>query len=158
MTLLLPIMAFLFVFFVTYALLAKIRILGENNFIHLFISFIIAIIFAISPGAKEFTVMTMPWIAVLLVIIFSVLIAFAFVKGSIEDIVKSSAVAIIIVTIVLLIFFISALNVFGPFFSQYMPGPEQKPGIISFLINPAVLGAIILLIIAAITSWILTKH
>ena len=150
-------MAFLFVFLVTYALLAKTKILGGNTFIHSFVSFLIAIAFALSPSAAEFTVMTIPWIAVMLVVLFCIILAFALVRGNIEDIVKSTVVAVILVIVVLVIFLVSALNVFGPFFSQYMPGPQQKPGIISFLINPSVLGGIILIIIAAIASWVLTK-
>jgi len=157
MVTILPIMAFLFVFLVTYALLAKTRILGGNTFIHFFVSFIIAIVFALSPSATEYTVMTIPWIAVLLVALFSILLTFALVKGNIEDLVKSPIVGIILVIVVLIIFLVSALNVFGPFFAQYAPGPQQKPGIISFLINPSVLGGVILLIIAAIASYVLTK-
>jgi len=150
-------MAFLFVFLVTYALLAKTKILGGNTFIHAFVSFLIAIAFALSPSATEFTVMTIPWIAVMLVVLFCIILAFALVRGNIEDIVKSTVVAVILVIVVLVIFLVSALNVFGPFFAQYMPGPQQKPGLISFLINPSVLGGIIMIIIAAIASWVLTK-
>ena len=158
MVVLLPIMAFMFVFLVTYALLAKTNLLGGNTFIHFFVSFIIAILFAMSPTATEFTVMTIPWIAVLLVAVLSILLAFALLKGNLEDIVKSPLVAMLIVVIALIIFLVSALNVFGPFFAQYMPGPQQQAGLISFLIHPSVLGAIILVIIAAIASWVLTKQ
>lgn len=157
MVVLLPIMAFMFVFLVTYALLAKTNLLGGNTFIHFFVSFIIAIVFAMSPTATEFTVMTIPWIAVLTVAVLSILLAFALLKGNLDDIVKSPLVALLIVMITLIIFLVSALNVFGPFFAQYMPGPAQKAGLISFLIHPSVLGAIILVIIAAIASWVLTK-
>jgi hypothetical protein len=157
MALILAILAFLFVFLVVYALLAKTEILGGNSFIHLFVSFAIAIAFALSKGATEFTVMTIPWIAVLLVVLFCILLAFVLVKGDIEELVKSPIVAVLLVIVVLVIFLVSALNVFGPFFSQYMPGENQKPGLISFLINPSVLGGIILIIIAAITSWVLTN-
>jgi len=152
-----PILAFLLVFIVTYALLAKTKILGSTNFIHLFLSFIIAIVFVVSPSAREYTVMTVPWIAVMIIILFIALTVIMFVRGNIDDIVKSPIVAVLLVVAILIIFFISALNVFGPFFSQYAPGPEQKPGLISFIINPAVLGGIILLVIAGITSWVLTK-
>ena len=157
MAIVLPILAFMLIFLVTYALLAKTKILGGNNFIHLFSSFVIAIIFAMSKGASEFTAATIPWVAVLLVVLFSILLAFALVRGNIEDIVKSPIVALMIVIIILIIFLVSALNVFGPFFAQYLPGENQQPGIISFLISPPVLGGIILLIIAAIASWVLTK-
>jgi len=158
MVVLLPIMAFLFVFLVTYALLAKTKLLGGNTFIHFFISFIISILFAMSPTATEFTEMTVPWIAVLLVAVFSILLAFGLLHGNIEEVVKSPLVGIIIVVIALIIFLVSALNVFGPFFAQYLPGPTQKAGLVSFLIHPSVIGAIILTIIAAVASWVLTKN
>jgi hypothetical protein len=157
MALILAIMAFLFVFLVVYALLAKTQILGGNNFIHLFVSFAIAIAFVLSPGATEFTVMTIPWIAVLLVVLFCIILTFALVKGNIEDLVKSPIVSVLLVIVVLVIFLVSALNVFSPFLSQYIPGENQKPGLISFLINPSVLGGIILIIIAAVVSWVMTK-
>ena len=153
----LPILAFMLVFLVTYALLAKTKIIGGNSFVHSLVSFLIAIIFAVSPSATEFTVVAMPWVAVLIMVIFVVLMTFSLVKGNIDDIVKSPIVSLILVAIVLIIFIAAAINVFSPFFSQYMPGEGQKPGLISFLINPAILGGIILLIIAAIATWILSK-
>ena len=99
MVVLLPIMAFMFVFLVIYALLAKTEILGGNTFIHFFVSFIIAIVFAMSPTATEFTIMTIPWIAVLLVVVLLILLAFALLHGNLEDIVKSPLVAMLIVHI-----------------------------------------------------------
>ena len=157
MALIMAVMAFLFIFLVTYAILAKTKILGGNNFIHLITSFLIAVAFGLSPGATEFTAMTIPWIGVLLVVLFCIILAFALIHGNIEDVVKSPIVAVIIVIAVLVIFLVSALNVFSPFFSQYAPGPSQKPGLISYLINPSVLGGIILIIVAAVASWVLTK-
>jgi hypothetical protein len=117
----------------------------------LLLSFVIAIILVISPGAREFTVATVPWIAILIFMIFAILLVFAFVKGDIEDLVKSPVVSIILVIAVLIVFLVAAMNVFGPMFSG------ESEGLIGFLVSPAVLGGIILLIIAAITSWVLTK-
>jgi len=150
-------MAFALVFLVTYALLAKTKILGSNSFIHFLTSFLVAVIFASSPTTTQFTVLTIPWIGVLSVMLLLVLMIFAFVKGNLDEVVKSPIVSVILIAIILIIFLVAAVNVFGPFFASQMPGPEQKPGIISFLIHPAVLGGIILLIIAAISSAILTK-
>jgi hypothetical protein len=148
-----PIMAFLLVFLVTYALLAKTKILGGNSFLHIFVSFIMAIVFIVSPSATGFTILATPWIAVTLVMIFFVLVLFAFVHGNIEDVVKSPIVTIILVAVILIIFIVAAVNAFGPFFLQ----TEEKTGLIGFLISPTILGGIILLIIAAIASWVLTK-
>jgi len=157
MVVILPILAFLFVFVVVYALLTKTKILGGNSFIHSLLSLVISLIFSMSPSATEITVLTTPWIAVLITTVFFILLIFAFVHGKIEDVVKSPIIGIILVIVILIIFIAAAINVFGPIFSQYMPGYQQKPGLISYITNPTVLGGLILLIIAAVTSWIFTK-
>ncbi len=155
---LMALLAFLLVFFVTYALLAKTKLIGDNNFIHLISSLLIAAVFVASPNAKELTIVTIPWLAVLIVVVFVVILLFTFLHGKLEDVVESPLVSIIIIIIILVIFLTAAINVFGPFLSQYLPGPNQKAGIISFILNPAVLGGVVLTIIAAIASYVLTKE
>ena len=108
MALLLAVMAFLFVFLVVYALLAKTKILGGNSFIHAVVSFLIAIAFALSPSATEFTAMTIPWIGVLIAVLFCIILVFSLIKGNIEDLVKSPIVSVILVIVVLVIFIVSA--------------------------------------------------
>jgi hypothetical protein len=158
-----PLLAFLLVFVVSYALLSKTKILGGNNFLHLFMSFVLAIVFIVSPNAQKFAMISTPWIAVLIVAIFFIMLMLVFVRGKIDDIVQSPTVAIILVGILLLIFIISAINVFGPVISPYLPGSSeagmtvQETATKHFFTSPAVIGAVILLIVAAIASWIIAK-
>jgi hypothetical protein len=158
-----PLLAFLLVFIVTFAILAKTKLLGANSFLHLFLSFLIAIVFVLAPSAQQITLFSVPWIAVLVVMIFIIILILTFVRGNIDDLVKNPAVAIIIALVVLGIFVMAAINVFSPIIAPYLPGASeagltgQQAVSKHFFTSPAVIGAVILLIIAAITSWILTK-
>jgi len=149
----LPILAFLFVFLITYALLAKTKILGANNFVHLMLSFVVAIIFVLSPSATQFTVATIPWLVVLLAVLLFILLVLFFVQGKIENIIKNPTVTIILVGVILLVFVAAAINVFGPFFASY-----TEQGLFGFLFSPAIIAGIALLAIAAIISWVLTRE
>ena len=161
---LMPLLAFLLVFTVTYALLSKTKILGENNFMHLFLSFVISIIFVISPSAQKFAMISTPWVAVLILMVFFIFLMLTFVRGNLDDVVKSPVVAVVLIVLVLVLFIIAAVNVFGPIIAPYLPGGSevgmtaQETTTKHFFTSPAVIGAVILLIIAAIASWILTKH
>jgi hypothetical protein len=158
-----PVLAFILVFIVTFALLAKTKILGSNSFFHMLISFIVAIIFVIAPTMQKFAMISTPWIAVLIVMISIILMLLTFVRGNVDDLVKSPAAAVVIILVILIVFVLSAVNVFGPVISPYLPGgsqanlTSQEAASAHFFTNPAVIGAVILLIIAAIATWILTK-
>ena len=149
-------LAFCFVFVVVYALLAKTKILGESDWINATTSLLIALIFLYSPKAAKFTATTMPWIAVLIVVVLFILLILTFVRGKIDDFVKSPVISIILIAIVILIFFASAINVFGPLWS-YDSATGEASGALAFFLTPAVAGALILLVIAAITTWVLIK-
>lgn len=155
---LMPLLAFLFVFIVSYALFEKTKILGKSEIVNLFTSFLVAVIFFLSPAATKFTVATIPWIAVLLLVLAFILLVLTFVRGNIDDIVKSNAVAIILVLTVLIVFVAAAVNVFGPLVSLITSGQiTETSGPASVLLSPSALGAIALLIVAAITTYILTR-
>ena len=159
-----PIIAFLLVFIITYAVLAKTKILGKNNFIHLFVSLLIAVLFVSYSAMSEVTRLAVPWVAVLLVILFCMLLVVAFVKGNVDIILKNKILGVAVIVIVLLIFLISAVQVFAPIIKPYLPTATSEVGgeanllqVKHVLFNPAVVGMIILLIVAAIASWIVTK-
>jgi len=155
---LMPLLAFFFVFIVSYALFSKTKILGRSYVINVLTSFLIAVIFFMSPAATKFTVTTVPWIAILIFVLMFILLILTFVHGDIEDIVKSSWVSIVLVIAVMLIFIASAANVFGPLISLLASGgTDEVTGAAALLTTPAVTGALILLIIAGITTWVLVK-
>ena len=151
-----PLLAYLFIFTLVYALLAKTRVLGDNQFVHFMLSIVVAVIFILSPMATKFTALTIPWIAIFMFMIFFILLIITFVRGKIDDIVKSQFIAIIIAVIILIIFIISAINVFGPLVSQGYFSPEGQTAF-NFFTNPQFYGLAVLLVVAGIVSWIVTK-
>ena len=158
-----PIFAFLLVFLIIYALLSKTKILGENTSLNVFLAFVVAIIFITVPAAKELTLAVTPWIVVFIVSLVFVLLILAFTRGGIEDIARNPAISLVIIVVIILIFLISGINVLGPILQPFMPwGSETNlpASTLQFrhvLFHPAVLGAIILFLIAAVVAWVLTK-
>ena len=152
-----PLLAYLFVFTLVYALLAKTKILGSNAFLHFVLSLVVAVTFVLTPMSTKFTVLTVPWIAIFIFMVFFILLVITFIRGNIDDIVKSSFIAVIVAIIILIIFFISAMNVFGPLVSQGSYLSPEGQSALNFFTNPQFYGLAILLIIAGIISWQVTK-
>lgn len=151
-----PLLAYLFVFTLVYALLAKTKILGDNKALHFILSIAVAVIFILSPMATKFTALTIPWLAIFMFMVFFILLVITFVRGKIDDIVQSPLIAIIVSVIILIIFIISAINVFGPLISNgYFSAEGQQA--FEFFANPQFYGLLVLLIIAGIVSWVVTK-
>jgi Na+-transporting methylmalonyl-CoA/oxaloacetate decarboxylase gamma subunit len=68
------------------------------------------------------------------------------------------------VIFIIIIFLVSAINVFGPIIKPYLPTATSEAGgaaellqVKHVLFNPAVAGMLALLAVAAIASWIVTK-
>ena len=92
-----------------------------------------------------------------MIVIFVVLLVLAFVHGNLEDMMKPG-VAWTFVAILLIIFIIAGINVFGPAMQNYFaeatgPAIEAK----NIFQNPSVLGALLLFAVAAVTAWVLGK-
>jgi len=143
------IFGFILVFVVMYAILIKTKILGENSFINAFVSFIFAIIFiSFSPGV-DYIGTVVPWFAILLICLFLVMVIVGLSQKKMEDFMKPW-IAWVFIILLIVIFLASAFVVFNPFF-------EAHPFVKDFVVGERFLGAALLLVIAAITSWILTK-
>ena len=158
-----PLFSFLLVFILSFALLSKTKILGNNSFLHTFVSFIIAIIFFVSPTAQKFTKLSMPWVGVFIICLVLIMLTLAFVGGNIEKVMPSPVLGKIAVVALLIIFLISASNVFGPVIKPYLPGGDETGGDIYLLgvkhviFHPSVIGSVILIAIAAVVSKVLTN-
>lgn len=151
-----PILAFILVFVLMYALLGKTQILGENKFIHSLLSLIVAIVFVVAPNAREYTLTVTPWIVVFLVALFFIILIISFVRGNIEDIVKNPAISFGLIGILVIIFLISGIQVFGSAIYSFL-NLSTPVEIKNVLLHPSVLGVIVLFIIAAAVSWFLSK-
>ena len=145
-----PIFGFLLVFTVTYALLSKTRALGENKFVSILISFVVAIIFLVSANAIEYVRIVTPWFATFIVSLLFIALAVGLIKGDIEDFFKPAFGWFIVIALILL-FVVSAIFIFADTLSRYFAPVGE------FLIQPQILGIVVLLVIAVFASWILTK-
>lgn len=151
-----PVLSFILVFVLVYALLGKTKILGENKFIHSLLSLVVGIMLVLTPNAREYTLTVTPWIIVFIVALFFIIMIISFVRGNIDDIVKNPAISFGLIAILLLIFLISGLEVFSASLYNFLHLPVTGE-ITSILLHPSVLGVIILFVVAAVVSWVLNK-
>jgi hypothetical protein len=140
----------LLVFVVVYALLSKTKVLGENKFVHIFVSFCIAILFLISSNAVEYVRVITPWFAAFIISMLFILILVGLVHGKIEEIIKPW-VAWVVIIVLVIVFVGSAIYVFADAINQYFAGPKE------FILRPQILGTVILLLLALFASWLLTR-
>ncbi len=111
-----PILSFLFVWIIVYALLTNTKVLGENSIINGFIGLIMAIIF-ISFSSLQFYVETIiPWFVVLVICVFLMLLLTGFSHGKIENIMNKKFFGWVVVLLLVSIFLIAAIRVFNPIF------------------------------------------
>ncbi len=146
-----PLLAFLVVFVIVFALLNKTKLLGENAFIQLFVSFVIGTIFVSAAGVRDYVLTITPWFAVLIVSLFFVLFVIGFVGKPAESMTKG--VGIVFILLLIIIFLFSGFVVFSEFLIPYLPG-----GPASWIYSSRVVGALLLLVISAIVSWILVRR
>ena len=76
-----PIFAFLLVFIVIYALLMKTKVLGDNQPVMLFISFILSSFFIVQASLVEFVKFTSAWFSVIIIAVFFLIALLGFLPG-----------------------------------------------------------------------------
>lgn len=150
-----PIFGFLFVFIIIYALLDRIKILGESKAINLFISLVIAIIFATVSSVRQYVQTVTPWFAVLIIALFFIFMIIGFTQKDWEKWMKPWTWIFTILLVI--VFLIAAIKVFGSAVTQYLPGYPPDSRAKSFFFSDQFLGAFLLLVVAAVVSWVLTK-
>ena len=168
---------FLLVLIVLYALLQKIKFLGENKGIHVFIAFILALLAVLSPIVVRTLLTAAPWFVLFLFLIIFLLIAFMTLgakEQQITDVLRSKQYGYVR-TWVWAIVLIIALGSLSFVITQEKGGfpgygdvditngsvdgpPTQQQGAFwSTLFHPKVLGFITILIIAMFTVGRLTE-
>ncbi|UZE93807.1 MAG: hypothetical protein IB618_03505 [Candidatus Pacearchaeota archaeon] len=145
-----PVFGFLLVFVVVYALLGKTKVLGDNRFVHILTSFAIAIIFLVSANAVEYVRVVTPWFAAFVVSLLFIVLVVSLIKGDIDKFFKPGF-GWLIVIILIAVFVFSAVYVFADIINKYMAGPK------AFLLQPTVIGIIVLIGITILASWLLTR-
>ena len=148
----LPIFAFLLVFVVVYAMLVKSKVLGENQFIMLFVSFILASFFIVQTNSIEFIRFTSAWTSVIAIAVFLIVIMMALIPGKVDDDtmnkINKPGIAVLVVIVMIIMFVVSAGYVFDL--------AVNFDAIGGFLSKDWV-GGILLVVIALIVSWRIKK-
>lgn len=145
----LPIFSFLLIFIVVYAILKKTEILGDNNGVSLFISFILAAFFIVNTNMVEFTQNISSWFAVFLICSFFIFVFLAFIGKDSLKIVSGNKTVTWTVFILLIIFFIASA-------SRIFNWVLNFDGIRAWL-STDWFGMVLLIVIGAIVAWVLTK-
>jgi len=141
-----PIFAFLLVFIVVYALLAKTKILGGSHWIMIFVSFILAGFFIVEASLVDFVRFSSAWFAVIVIGIFFLLIILAFspAKEPLVFLAKGNWFSWAMLGIIIAFFVISSAYVFNWVLDW---------GMIRDWFSSDWFGMILLLVIAAVVAW-----
>lgn len=153
-----PILAFLLVFVIVFAVLMKIKF--ANNLIQLSISFIVATIFVTGFGAVSFLRNVSISFAILIVtgiFLIAVLGMFGEFKGF------SNAIGIAFAIIAMIAFLVSGMVVYGNYISPYLPwgnsiGDGSGVGeATEWLYSGRVMGSILLVVVGIIAALVLSS-
>ena len=144
-----PILAFLVVFVILFALLNRTKLIGENAWVQLFVSFLVATIFVSGAGVRDYVLTITPWFAMLIVSLFFVLFIIGFVGKPAEFMQKGIGVSFVAVLTVILL--VSGFIVFSDVLGPYLPGSPAG----DLIYTSRVFGALLLLVICAVVSWVL---
>lgn len=155
-----PVFSFLFVFIVTYAVLAKSKVLGDER-INLLVSLIMAIIFLNFSSLELYVRTITPWFVVLLVCLLFVLMLIGFIGNDLMKKMVTKGFGWALVIILLIIFLIAAIRVFNPMFHpDLIVTSGNGPGMIYQLrqvFDTRIGGSVLLLVIAGVVAWFLTS-
>lgn len=146
-----PILAFLVVFVIIFALLNKTKLIGENAFIQIFVSFLIGTIFVSAAGVRDYVLTITPWFGLLIISLFFVLFVIGFVGKPVEFMTKG--IGIIFILLLIIVFLVSGFVVFSETLAPYLPGGRE-----SWVYSSRVVGALLLVVISAIVSGVLVRH
>ena len=147
-----PVFSFLLVFVVTYALLGTTKLLGENKFVHILVSFCVAILFLVSANAIKYVSTITPWAVAFAVslLLIGLVVGLMGGKDTLEKVFKPGF-AWLIVVVLIVIFIASASFIFSDLISKYLGG--QVLGESTYTI----IGVVVLVGITIFASWLLTR-
>jgi len=149
-----PIYAFLLVFVIFYAILAKVKIVGDSKAINGLISLIFAVIFLSFSTVREYMVNVTVGFTVLLTGAFLFMLLIAFIIKDPEKFFKPLGIVFIIIL---------ALIIIIALFYTFLPGESESGAnetlinIKHFMLQDSVLSGILLIVAAAIAIFVVTR-
>jgi len=150
-----PIVIFIFIFTVFFAILNKIKLFSDNKPINSLIAFSVTILFIVVPEARQIIEFATPWFTIFVVFGMLMILAFMFLgvePDFIREVAKENAIVLgVVIGGTILIFLVSFSQVFGPSIIQYPAAGETS--VLALLrktvLHPKILGLLVLLIIAS---------
>ncbi len=149
-----PIILFIFIFSIFYAILIRIKVFSDNKPLNSLIAFSVTILFLIIPEARLAIELATPWFVVF--VVFGLLLITAFMilgveAKTIKDLAEDNAVILgVVIGGMALIFMFSLTQVFGNDVLRY-PGQSESTffAIVKrTVLNPKILGLVVLMILA----------
>lgn len=152
LTYLTPLFTFLFILIISYAVLDKFKLLGNNFAPKAIAAFSIAMIFILSTRMLKIVNMATPWFILLIILGFFIVAMLMFMgikQESITKAVGSGTVVWTILIVSLLLFIIIIVQAFQDVQSPYEEGDERTRTTegLRALVHPRLLGALFLLVI-----------
>lgn len=143
----LPILSFLLVFVLVYALLKKTEVLGDNDGINLLISFILAVFFIVEASFVDFVNFSTAWAVVFIVCVFLIMLLIGFVgKDALGTITGNKAVAWVLLAGIIIFFIISSAYTFN-----WAVNWQQ----VTDWAYTDWFGMVLLLVVAGVVSWVI---
>jgi len=157
---------FLFVWVVIYAILSSIKLLSENNSINAFVALVIAVLFSSSSTTVRIFELATPWYILIFIVLLFITILNKFMgAGEGFSLMKTPAIAIVVMVIILAIFVLSAGEVKRQQTTELVEAGVLEEGeapALNFaarvgetLRHPSVLGLIAVLLIAVFAIMLL---
>ena len=159
-----PILAFLAVFAIMLAVLHKTKLIGENMYVQVFFSFLIATIFVTLSSVRQLVLYVIPWFAVLLIALFLIMLIIHFIGKN--DTMIGKGFGWVFVILLIIIFLVSGIKVFSGTLGPYLPSATYEDvqnadptlvGVFEWLYSPPVVGFILIAVVAAIVTWVLVR-
>jgi hypothetical protein len=108
-----PIISFLFVFVLIYAVLVKTNILGKNNAVSLMISLMLSAFFIYNASLVEFVKTSAAWFVIFFICVFFILLLITFTHGDGIKKIMNPSMAWVMLAILVIIFVVSSSYVFN---------------------------------------------
>lgn len=159
-----PIISFLLVFVIVFAVFNRIKLVGNSIFVQLLVSFLIAILFVSSGNQSvDYIKNVVPWFGILIVSLVLLLAIIGIFGKDLSFLTKG--IGVIFVVLILVVFVVSAVKVFAPYLGSYFPGSSSYGNnadsdtlrFANWFYSSRVMGALLLLVIAGLVSWVLAK-
>jgi len=154
-----PVFTFLLVLAISYALLAKTKMLGDNVKINFTIAMAIGFIVLFSGGATKLVNFITPWFVVLFILIVLLFVILTFMGIENKEIYSKLGGTTGMIIIFLLVLVIAVANVFGDMFTPYAsedelqqmtPQERTRVDTLRSMVSPRLLSAVFILIVAAV--------